>query len=529
MSQPEPSVPLSGRQVARLAPPHAGVAERAPDQRGDTKGKQPPPARPNLLVLETPPVPDRAAEDRDFLPAALAIVEQPPSPLRVAFTWALCAMLAAALGWSILGHLDMYAVAPGKIQASGRTKVVEPLSPGKVIAIAVKDGDHVKQGDLLIQLDPTETLATETATADALNSVRAEMARLEVEITAAEADPVQIQPKISWSAAIPQYMREREERVLASDLSRLAAMLADLKAQRDAKVAERDKYGANIVATKALIANLSEHTEMTEKLLKDGWASRAKYLEMLQPVLQAKELQTSLEGSLSTAIAEITVTDAQIVQTRDTFLSADTSKLAEDERHADQLDQELVKATQKLREMTLRAPITGTVQASAVTTLGQVVTTGQQLMQVVPDGLPLEIEAYVENTDVGFVAVGQPANIKIDTFPYSRYGSIDGTVVKLANDAIPGKQGQQQQNNGSQPASMDGQMSITTAAEKTQDLVFPVIVTPAQTTIDVGGGKRVPLSSGMTVTVEIKTESRRVISYILSPLVDVFSTAGHER
>ena len=149
-------------------------------------------------------------------------------------------------------------------------------------------------------------------------------------------------------------------------------------------------------------------------------------------------------------------------------------------------------------------------------------------MEVVPDGHHLQIQAYVLNEDIGFVKPGQPVNIKIDAFPYSRYGSIDGTVVKVANDAIPGKQGQQQQMNGSQPPSNDGSMSITTAAQATQDLVFPVIIKPAQTEMNIDG-KQIPLVSGMTLTAEIKTERRTAISYILSPLVDTFSTAGHER
>ncbi len=342
------------------------------------------------------------------------------------------------------------------------------------------------------------------------------------------AEKIEPRPTIPWPAGIPQNLREREERVLHADLAQLAATLADLRAQRAAKVAQRDKYIANIAATNALITSLNEHSGMIEKLLKEGWASRAKYLDMLQPVLQAKETLATLQGSLATAIEAISAADAQIVQARETFIADNTTKLAAAEQRVDQFSQELIKDTEKVKDMTLRAPISGTVQASAVTTIGQVVTTGQQLLQVVPDGVPLEIEAYVENTDIGFVAAGQPANIKVDTFPFTRYGSIDGTVVQVANDAIPGKQAQKQQTDPSQAPSLDSSMSVTTAAQQTQDLVFPVIVKPARTHMTIGG-KKIPLTSGMTVTVEIKTESRRVISYILSPLVQAFSDAGHER
>ena len=159
-----------------------------------------------------------------------------------------------------------------------------------------------------------------------------------------------------------------------------------------------------------------------------------------------------------------------------------------------------------------------------MTTVGQVVTTGQQVMQIVPDGTPLEVEAYILNSDAGFVQVGQAATIKVDTFPYTRYGTISGTVTRLAADALPGKQAQQQQSNGSIPPSADGSMSATSAAQQTTDLVFPVTVVPDQPGLKVGG-RLLPL----TVTVEIRTESRRAIDYILAPLHSIFEQAGQER
>ena len=486
------------------------------------------PGRPQHLVLHTPRFAGRDATDRDFLPAALAIVEEPLSPARVAFVYSLCALLATALLWACFSKLDVFAVAPGKFQTTGRTKVVQPLQPGKVVAINAKDSDRVKAGDILVQLDPTDAQASETSAAAAHAAVRAEIARLNVEIAAAGVAQIDTHPVIAWPPDVPQDLRRREQAVLDSDLAKLAADLANLDAQRTEKIAERDMYTANIAANKNLIESLSALVGMTEKMTKQGWSSQAQYLRQVDPVLKVKETEASLEGQLATAVQEIAVVETQIVQARQTFLAAETSQLASDERNVDQLEQNLVKATQKLREMTLRAPIDGTVQASAVTTIGQVVTTGQQLMDVVPDNDRLQIQAYVLNEDIGFVKPGQPVNIKIDTFPYSRYGSIDGTVLKVANDAIPGKQGQQQQMNGSQAPSLDGTMSITTAAQATQDLVYPVIIEPAQTTMDVDG-KQVPLVSGMTLTAEIKTERRSAISYILSPLVDTLSTAAHER
>ena len=118
--------------------------------------------------------------------------------------------------------------------------------------------------------------------------------------------------------------------------------------------------------------------------------------------------------------------------------------------------------------------------------------------------------------------------IKVDTFPYTRYGTIAGKVVKIATDALPGKQAAAQQSNGSTPTSADGAMSVTSAAQQTSDLVFPVTIKPLASSLKVGG-RMLPLTSGMTVTVEIQTESRRAINYILAPLQSLFEQAAQER
>ena len=485
-------------------------------------------ARPGQLVLHTPRRPDRLQADREFLPAALSMIETPASPVQVALIYVFCGMFSIALAWSFFGHLDVYATVPGKIQAAGRTKTVQPLVAGQVIAPPAKDGDHVAEGDVLIQLDPTDVLASQTAAAANLGGLRAHVARRKAEADAARAETIAMQPAIAWPPEVDQPTREREELAMAADLGKLAASLADLQAQRRQKISARDKYAASIVVQSEQLAVTRELAKMFETLLKTGSTTRAHYLEQQQVFLQTKSALATLEGDLSDAVAEIAVLDAQIVLARESFVSSNVDAYVLAVAQADAAAQDVVKAAAKVRNMTLRAPVGGTVQASAVTTVGQVVAPGQQVMEVVPDGLPLEIEVYILNTDVGFVRVGQEAIVKVDTFPYTRYGTLAGAVVKIANDAIPGKQGQQQQKNASQPPSLDGAMSITTAAQSNQDLVFPAIVRLAQTSMAIDG-RQIPLSAGMTVTVEIKTESRRAITYILSPLANVFSTAAHER
>jgi len=166
------------------------------------------------------------------------------------------------------------------------------------------------------------------------------------------------------------------------------------------------------------------------------------------------------------------------------------------------------------------------VQQLAVTTIGQVVTTGQSLMTIVPLDSPIEIEAMIQNKDIGFVEPGQAAVVKVESFPFTRYGTIDGTVLKVSRDAVDEREAGALSDPGSAPKT---QASATaTAPGKGQNLVFPATIGLSRRTINVDG-KVIPLSPGMAVVVEIRTGQRRAIDYVLSPLREVVSSTAHER
>jgi hemolysin D len=174
--------------------------------------------------------------------------------------------------------------------------------------------------------------------------------------------------------------------------------------------------------------------------------------------------------------------------------------------------------------MTLMAPIAGTVQALTVTTVGQVVAAGQDVMRIVPGDGTLEVEVYLANKDIGFVKAGQEAIAKIESFPFSRYGAIDVRVTRIATDAIPEPDAAQLESNGARALNA----GMFAGAQRTQNLVFPVTLELLATAIEADGA-RVPLSPGMAVSVEIKTGSRRILEYLFSPLTEVASEAMRER
>ncbi|MGH7055754.1 MAG: HlyD family type I secretion periplasmic adaptor subunit [Stellaceae bacterium] len=466
---------------------------------------------------ERAPNSDRDAADREFLPVVLEIVETPPARSRAVLGYAICGLLAVSLIGLWLGWLPIFAVAPGQVAAVGQAKVIEPRETGQVKTIAVANGARVKAGQVLVALDPTAALANRAIVENKLIAARADQARLKAEIAAGGAAQIDAKPAVAWPADIPAAIRAREQGILEADLTGLAAALSDLAAQRREKESERDRFSDGVTAQKALIAVVDQHIAMHRVLAKEGVESRALLLDALAKLGRDQVALTTLQGSLQDAIAAITVIDREIVKTRQDFLTTATQQLTDAERQADELAEALKKASQTLAGMTLKAPIAGTVEAMAVTTPGQTVKPGQQLMQIVPDGQGLEIEAYVLNTDIGFVRKGQSVTLKIDTFPYTRYGTISGTVVKVGTDAIPGGVALRQQMNGSTPIS-SGKLSDTGAAEETSDLVFPVMIAPSRTTMRIDGVER-PLLPGMSVVAEITTGKQRALDYILFPLL----------
>lgn len=466
------------------------------------------------------------ADDRAFLPAALELLETPPSPVRIAGIWLICAAFACALAWSYFGKLDIHAIAQGRIQPSGRSKVIQSLEPGKVVAILVENGSKVNAGDVLLELDPTETGADREAQQRELQSLRAEVARRQTTIDAASAIATSFSPrKIAFDAGISEAVRRREENVHASDLAQLKASKASLEAQYAEHTATRDKLTASTKSREKLLALSKERVDMRTGLNEQGSLSRALVIEVLAQYEQQLTQQIGEQGQLAETEAQLLTTSRKMEEAVSQFVNDQTGKLAEAERKADRTAQDLVKASAKNARATLKAPIAGTVQQLAVTTVGQVVSSGQSLMTVVPTDGPIEIEAMIQNQDIGFVEPGQEAVIKVEAFPFTRYGSIQGTVQRVSRDAVEERDAQAMADPMTAARASGAQAG---AGQKGPSLVFPATIRLDRSTINVDG-KIIPLSAGMSVTVEILTGQRRAIDYVLSPLREIASSSVRER
>ena len=468
--------------------------------------------------------PSRHHADAEFLAPVLEILETPASPVRIAFIWIICALVVVSLAWAYLGRIDIIAAAQGKFQPTGRVKVIEPVETGRVAAIHVGNGAFVNAGDVLVELDRSAAEADVKAANAELASAGAETIRRRAALNAATAQRLSPTPQIAWPSEVPMDLREREGQILAADLGQLSASLASFDAQRQQKTAERDKLSQTIATQNNLIATLQERVDMRSKLVEAKSGARAAVIDATE-TLQYQQTQRALqEGQLASLTTGLDVIARDSDKAIQSFLSDNAQKLSDAERRVEDAKQRLAKADAVVDHLTLRAPIAGRAQSSIIANVGQVVTSGQEIMRIVPQDSQLEIEAYVLNRDIGFVKVGQEAIVKIESFPFTRYGSIKARVVRIAKDAIPAPDASAIEGD---PARGPNVSSVA-GSERTQNLVFAVVLEPETSTISVDGLSQ-PLTSGMSVTVELKTGARRLLEYLFSPLVEVTSTAMRER
>ena len=461
--------------------------------------------------------PKLTRNEREFQAAAIEIMETPPSPGGRLLAFALLTLLTLAIGWSIIGRIDIYATLQGKIIPSGHVKVIEPLITGRVQAIHVRQGEKVKKGDLLVELDPTEHHAERVRLEEEKTIVEAVSARLGSAMLAIKKKTPANAIAISLPGNVPEAVRKLQQQVLAQTLSSYYAEQERLGHEAYQRAMELERTRGTVKEREQLVAVMTERLQMLEKLVKSGSGSRATYLERAELLYEQRADLATDKGRLDEIKAALTTLRQQAIERREAILHELIKELAENEKRLSSLRQELRKARVREVQSTLYAPVDGTVQQLAVHTIGDVVTTGQQVMVIVPEGIKLEVEAMLQNKDKGFVQEGQQARIKIETFPFTKYGIIPGDVLSVSNDAIDP---QQQTGQGSNPTASIGAGSA--------QLLFPVRISLNRETIRVDG-EDVNLSPGMAVSAEVKTGDRRIIEFVLSPLLRMKDESLRER
>jgi hemolysin D len=425
--------------------------------------------------------------EHQFLPAVLEIQETPPSPLGRAIIWLITVFFILALIWACLGHIDIVAVAPGKIIPNGHVKVIQPLEIGTITAIHITEGQIVKKSDSLIELDPS--------------TINAKIAQLTTERNFAKQQSQRLHWLLEQQHKKTTVPVDWDDPVLHSQWQEYSDRLSRLKSQKNKRQAEYDAVNQQAKKLEAILPIIVQRSSNEKQLVDKKLFPKQQYLETEQQrltTLYDLKSQKNRVKELQQTLAEI---DAQINHTRSDFAKTNLEKREEIEQKLTNIQQELIKSHSQQKALHLKSPINGIVQQLNMHTIGGIVTPAQELMIIVPESADLEIEAYVENKDIGFVHEGQSVSIKLDAFPFTKYGILKGSIIDLSDDAIN---------------------------DKDRGLIYKARVSLEQNKIQVNN-KYVNLSPGMSASIEIKTGQRRLIEFFLAPLLKYKDESIRER
>jgi len=444
--------------------------------------------------------PRRLLDERAFLPAALALQETPPHPAPRRAALVICVLFVAALLWACFGQIDIVAVAEGRIIVSQRSKTIQPLETSVIKAIHVKDGDKVKAGDLLIELDGTLTAADSTRVAEERSAARSETLRSEALLAALRQGG---SPRLS---APPLKALTEADRTGAQ--AQLQSEWADISAKLARFAAEAARRRAEMATAEQLVAKLQATLPLAQQRERDFKALTEQGFVATHAGQDRTRERIELERDLATAQARWQEARAALAETEQALHAyrAETLRTLQDREaqaglKSRQLTEEGTKADKRNELTRLTAPVAGTVQQLAVHTAGGVATPAQVLLVLVPDDAEVTAEVVLENKDMGFVRAGQPATIKLETFPYTRYGTVQASVQSITADAVQ---------------------------DEKRGAIFPASLVLGQSVIDVDG-RRIRLAPGMNLRAEIKTGKRRAIDYLLRPMRKYVDESLRER
>lgn len=439
--------------------------------------------------------PQRLADETAFLPAALSLQETPAHPAPRRLAWALCALFVIALLWATFGQVDIVAVAPGRIVVSQRTKTLQPLETSVVRKVLVKDGDAVQAGQVLVELDATNASADGASVQEQLASAESEEARTTALMQALHTMRA---PQLGGG---PIGSNAHAKAQLQAEWQDITAHLAKLGAEQARRRAETATVRETIAKLDATLPIAQQREADFKSLADQGFMSSHAGQDRTRERIEQERDRATQQARLLEAQAASNETE----QSRAAYLAETLRSLSERQAQAtlkrQQYTQERSKTEQRSKLTQLTAPVAGTVQQVAVHTEGGVATEAQVLMVIVPKDAEVTAEVVIDNKDIGFVNTGQAVAIKLETFPYTRYGTVDAVVKSVTADAVN---------------------------DEKKGAIFPATLTLKQSHIDVDG-KRIALSPGMNITAEIKTGKRRVIDYLLSPVQRATTESLRER
>lgn len=446
-----------------------------------------------------------AAQAHDFAPDLLTLQLSPPSRMPRVVVLGLSAVVGCLLLWSCWAELDIVATAQGRLVPISYTKVVQPAEAGVVSEILVRDGDLVRAGQVLMRLDARLSASDMQAQKQDVSIKQLTLQRIAAELSGAGA-----QGAVAFTPQAGAGSATLTAQVQGQFQARRQAFI-DAQAQETHSL---EKARAELGAAEQVFSKLkqtlpiyAQSAEAYEKLLKEGFVGEVAANEKRRDWLEKSQDLKAQESTLASLQAAIAQSSKKLASLRSTYQSQLENERMDTQTQLTKSAQELDKSTIRSGLLEIRSPADGVVKDLSITSKNAVVQAGALLMNIVPQAEALQAEVLLANDDVGFVAVGQKAQIKIAAFPFTKYGLLQGRVTHVGADASDPKQ-----SNSPQAAALTYRALVKLDS---QSLV-------ASSTV-------LALGSGMAATAEIHQGTRTVMAYLLSPMLKLRAEAARER
>ena len=414
--------------------------------------------------------------------------------------WWLLLVIAAGLAgfifWASQFRIEETARAVGRVIPSQEVQVVQSLEGGIIRGIAIREGDIVEAGAVLMQIDDTRFDSARGELLEKEVAIRAEIARNEAE--AAFAETIVFAPGLVTRGPMAT---AAEEQVFLSRRDQLSQELDVLQAQLEQRRSEIAEVQALRARTRAILAPLSAEIDLTEEMFDRGLVPQ---IEVLR--LQSRRAELSGDIAVSEATeqrlrAALSEAEEQIEAARSAYVLTARQRLAKLQAELAVVQETLRSANDRVTRAQLRAPVRGTVNRINAKTIGAVVQPGAPLIEIVPIDDSLLIEAELGPRDIAFVRTGEPASVKISAYDYLVYGALEGEVLRIGADTIASEEGGE---------------------------FFRVIVRTDKSYLGTEADP-LPITPGMIATVDIQTGEKTVLSYLAKPVLRARSEALRER
>lgn len=433
-------------------------------------------------------------EDKEFLPPSVEILERPPSPAGRVLIYVIVGIFLLGIAWSCIGEIDEVVVADGKVIPVGYTKTLQSEDKGIVSKINVKNGDHVSAGQVLLTLDPTYTESD-------LNTLRKDIAYYELNIE-------RIMAELSDKPFVIPVNASYTEKDKAEQMALYNSRKAEKDAKNsyyDAQIAQKQDVvninRASLAKNEALFAIASDKEKTVEKLEKQDAISHFSVLQYRSERIELEQNIAMARAELSAAVTNVNAAKQAKMQYLAEWNKQLHSEMLDFRKQYNTLKENERKAELKNRLIEIKAPVNGVVHQLEIHTLGAIVREAEALLSIVPDGTPMEVEAFIANKDVGFVHPGMNVEVKVETYNFQKFGVLNGKVREISPDSIE---------------------------DKNRGQIFRVMVDLTDQAIRYDD-KKLKVYPGMTVSAEIKTRKKKVIDFFLEPFQTYKSEALRER